>query len=258
MMRDVLRAARVSTAFLAAAEVWMVETSVPLRTAQTAMLAGAPIRWVDHLSNVPADAPIILLANEFLDCLPIDQWVCSASACRERRIGLGEGGELAFIVEGVDARRRPANPIDMIVERSSALVAMGRTVGGLLTRASGAALFIDYGRDEPGFGDTLQALRGHRKESPLAHPGRADLTAHVDFPAFVGAARAGGAQAAPLLAQGVFLRQLGIEIRAAALASANPAKADLIARQCERLVGPDQMGELFKVARIHSPGFEAP
>jgi SAM-dependent MidA family methyltransferase len=207
---------------------------------------------------VPTDAPVILLANEFLDCLPVDQWVYSHGACRERSIGLGDDGELTFVARTPGGRWAPDGGAEQIIERSAALAAHGRIVGELLARTPGAGLFIDYGRDQPGFGDTLQALRGHRKESPLAHPGQADLTAHVDFPAFVDAARAGGAQSAPLLTQGSFLRRLGIEVRAAALTAANPGKVDLIARQCERLVAKDQMGELFKAARLSSPGIEAP
>ncbi len=129
-----------------------------------------------------------------------------------------------------------------------------------MTEAKGAGLFIDYGRSTAGGGDTLQALRGHRKEGPLQNPGEADLTAWVDFPAFLDAA---GAAGAPILSQGVFLRRLGIETRAAALAGANPDQTGKIMRQLERLIGVDQMGELFKVVCLHSqglapPGFEAP
>ncbi len=128
----------------------------------------------------------------------------------------------------------------------------------MIGRARGAALFIDYGTAGAATGDTLQALRGHRKESPLANPGEADLTAHVDFPTFLEAARAGGARTAPLETQGDFLRRMGIGPRAGALAGANPEKAMLIERQLERLVAPAHMGELFKVARLHSRDIGAP
>jgi SAM-dependent MidA family methyltransferase len=131
-------------------------------------------------------------------------------------------------------------------------------VGALVAKAGGAALLIDYGRSEPALGDTLQALRGHRKEDPLAHPGLADLTAHVDFPAFLAAAEAAGAQVSPVEFQGDFLRRLGIEARAAGLTRAHPDQAEKIGRQLSRLVAPDQMGELFKVARIGAPGLELP
>jgi SAM-dependent MidA family methyltransferase len=120
------------------------------------------------------------------------------------------------------------------------------------------ALLIDYGYGEPSFGDTLQALRGHQKEHPLANPGLADLTAHVDFAGFLAAASAAGAQAAPIETQGDFLRRMGIEARAAGLCRARPDRADTISRQLDRLTASDQMGSLFKVAAVAAPGLCLP
>ncbi len=123
----------------------------------------------------------------------------------------------------------------------------------------GAALLIDYGRDAPGFGDTLQALRAHTKVSPLATPGQADLTVHADFPAVAAAARLAGAQTTPILSQSDVLRALGIDQRAGALMAAAEAKgradqAEVLARQHARLMDPDQMGTLFKAMAIHQKG----
>jgi len=244
MIGDVLRAARTAPGFLEAAEVWLVETSEPLRAAQAA--AAPTARWVRSVAELPTDAPVIILANEFLDCLPIRQWVRGDLDWMERRVGLGSDGALAFLAGG-DVR-----------ESSEALVGLGQAVGALVTRASGAALFIDYGRDAPGEGDTLQALRGHARENPLANPGVADLTAHVDFPAFLAAAAGAGALASPIRGQGDFLRALGVETRAAVLVRARPDRAGVIARQLDRLVAPDQMGVLFKAACVHSPGLAPP
>jgi SAM-dependent MidA family methyltransferase len=148
-------------------------------------------------------------------------------------------------------------PVGAVGEWSDALVGLGAEVGARLASQGGAALFVDYGRDTPGAGDTLQALRGHRKESPLANPGEADLTVHVDFPAFLAAAEAAGAQVGPIRTQRDFLRALGIEVRAAALARSRPDRAPTIARQLERLIAPDQMGALFKVAVVCQPGLVA-
>lgn len=251
MMSDVLRAGRAAPAFLAAAEVWLVETSTPLRARQAARLAEARVNWANTLREVPGGAPVIVLANEFLDCMPIDQWVAEAGGLRERRVGVDGFGELAFVSQGANGCSPSSG--NVLEERSAALEAFGEEIGRLFAGTPGAGLFIDYGRDRPGPGDTLQALRGHRKESPLASPGHADLTAHVDFPAFMAAAKRGGCDVAPLLTQAEFLRRMGIEVRASALARTNPAKSDLIARQWERLTSPAQMGELFKVARVYSP-----
>ena len=258
MMRDILHATRIAPGFQRAIEVRLMESSGPLRAAQGSTLSGAALKWADDLDGLPTDAPIILLANEFLDCLPIQQHVLVGERMLERRVGLDAGGRLAFTVTEAGCSGAPPRALaGPVLETSQALADFARSVGVLLTRSAGVALFIDYGRAEPGYGDTLQALRGHRKESPLAHPGEADLTAHVDFPAFLAAARETGALTLPLLTQREFLRRLGVDARAAALTSANPTKADTIARQLDRLIGPEQMGELFKVACIHSPEYVA-
>ncbi|MBC6982233.1 class I SAM-dependent methyltransferase [Caulobacter sp. 17J80-11] len=263
LMSDVLRAARLVPEFLAAAELWLVELSQPLRAAQAARLADAPLapRWADALSEVPSDAPLILLSNELLDCLPTDQFVRAERGWAERRVGLSPDGELAF---GLTPGHRPADaPEDLaaglVWEVSPAQAALGAEVGARIAAQGGAALFIDYGRDRPEPGDTLQALKAHTKISPLETPGEADLTVWADFPAFAAGARSAGAQAA-ILTQGALLRRLGIEQRAATLARARPDRAETLARQLARLVDPAEMGTLFKACAVHAgpvpPGFE--
>jgi SAM-dependent MidA family methyltransferase len=216
---------------------------------------------VASLADLPApDEPVILVANEFLDCLPIRQAVRTAGGWRERLVGLDPCGGLDFLLGEVIAApgAEADSPEGAVFEWSDALIEAGESVGALVNRCGGAALFIDYGREGPDLGDTLQALRGHRKESPLAHPGEADLTAHVDFPAFLAAAVAVGGVASPIVSQGRFLTALGVRERAAALTRSRPDRADVIARQRDRLIAPSGMGTLFKVAAVHSPGLILP
>jgi SAM-dependent MidA family methyltransferase len=154
-------------------------------------------------------------------------------------------------------------PEGSILEKSQAQEAFAAELAERLVADGGAGLLIDYGRGEPGFGDTLQALRRHRPVDPLATAGEADLTVHADFPAVIAAARAQGAATA-LTTQGDFLRRLGVVERAQTLSDRNPEKAPTIERQLHRLIGPDQMGELFKVCAVFHPqqlpvpGFEEP
>jgi len=265
LMSDLLRAGRAAPGFLAAAEVWLVETSAPLRERQKAALGDHPIRWASRLEEIPTDRPIILIANEFLDCLPIRQAAWEGERWRERMIGLDDSGALVFSAspKPLGLRLPEADEAWGVFEWSDALTDFGRKIGVLIARASGAALFIDYGRDRPEYGDTLQALRGHAKEGVFDNPGHADLTAHVDFPAFAEAARAAGARGSAIRTQGNFLRALGIEARADALIRANPESTARIGRQLCRLIDPEAMGELFKAVCLHSaglnpPGFEAP
>ena len=146
-----------------------------------------------------------------------------------------------------------------MLEVSLAQAALGAELGARLRRdGGGAALLVDYGRAEPGFGDTLQALRRHAKVDPLRDPGEADLTVHADFPTVSAAARAAGAGASAVLTQSELLQRLGIGARAEALARARPDHAERIGRQLHRLLAPGEMGELFKALALTQPGLEAP
>ena len=219
-------------------EVHLVETSPPLRDLQARAVAGAV--WHEAVENLPA-RPLLLVANEFLDALPVRQFVGGT----ERRVTVAAGG-LAFdrdgeIVEHSPARDRAIGAI------ATCLVAMG-----------GAALFIDYGHERSACGDTLQAVRRHAFAPVLHDPGEQDLTAHVDFEAAAKAASASGAEVTCLATQGSWLERLGIGGRAAALAAANPERSADIRAAVERLTGRDAMGELFKVMAIHSARWPAP
>lgn len=250
LMSDILRAARIAPGFLAACELWLIETSPPLRARQAERLAGADPRWAWSLADLPDDAPLFVVANELLDCLPARQFQHTERGWGERVVGLGPDGELAFGLRPASGCF-PEAPIGAVVERSPAQAAFATELAGRIVRQGGAALLIDYGAAEASPGDTLQALAGHRKVDPLAQPGEADLTVHADFPAVLAAARGAGARAG-LLTQGDFLRRLGVEARAERLAAAHPGKSATIARQLNRLIGRDQMGELFKAAAIWS------
>jgi SAM-dependent MidA family methyltransferase len=258
LMADILRASRLVSAFRDAVEIWLVETSSPLRALQADRLGDIHPRWAVSLAELPTDAPLLLVANEFLDCLPAHQYQRVASGWAERVVGLDEAGRLAFGLRPAPVHFGEA-PVGTVIERSPAQEAFAAELAVRLTQQGGAALLIDYGRDAPGCGDTLQALAGHGKLAPLDAPGEADLTVHADFPAVLANARTTGANGA-LLTQAELLRRLGVEARAAALAKARPDRAETITRQLERLTAPDQMGELFKVAAIWAgpapPAFE--
>jgi SAM-dependent MidA family methyltransferase len=268
LMADALRAARLDPDFLRAVDLVLIEPSPPLREAQARMLADSDVhpRWVASLDRVETDAPVILIANEVLDCLPARQFVRTSDGWMERRVGVDDAGGLVFGLSRITGGfTRPAYPVDPggTVEISEQQAVFGREVAALVKAASGAALLIDYGRARPEAGDTLQALRRHRKVDPLESPGEADLTQWADFPTVLEAALHAGADVTGCLDQGAFLRLLGIEHRAAALKAGRPDAAPVIDRQLDRLTADDQMGTLFKACAIFSPrslavpGFES-
>jgi SAM-dependent MidA family methyltransferase len=261
LMADALRAARLASGFLDAVKLVLVETSPPLIEAQRARLAGGPVEpaWAASILELPDGVPVILLSNELLDCLPAHQFVRVPQGWAERMVGLDDHGELAFGLSATPSGVAAAQAeLGDLVEVSPAQELFGAELGALIARQGGVALLIDYGRSEPGPGDTLQALKRHEKVGPLDCPGEADLTVHADFPAVAAAARRAGAHTAPILTQGELLGRLGIYTRAEALARARPDRTEILERQLARLTAPDQMGVLFKALAIHARGLTPP
>lgn len=261
LMADLARIVRVKPAFPEAVEIHLVETSPRLRAVQEKTLAGTgmAIRWHESIATLP-ELPTIIVANEFFDALPVRQFVWSGEAWSERMIGLGADGKLTMGLRPVD-QPSPASalPAGAVVEISPIGTAIMGEIAGRLARLGGAALVIDYGSDRPGFGDTLQAVQAHQYADPLAEPGEADLTAHVDFTALAKAARASGAETRPVITQAVFLDRLGLARRAGTLmAGKDEATRKAIEAAVERLTGPKAMGDLFKVLAIGSPGLALP
>jgi NADH dehydrogenase [ubiquinone] 1 alpha subcomplex assembly factor 7 len=261
LMADALRATRIVPSFLEAAQLHLVERSPSLRRMQAEKLHDFTPQWHDGVATLPA-GPLLLIANEFLDALPIRQFERRNKAWHERRIALAEDGEsLTFALDpqpSLLAAHLPACNEGAIAELCPPAAALGAGIGARLARDGGAALFIDYGYTAPACGDTLQALRRHQPQSVLDKPGEADLTAHVDFAHFAEAARAGGATVYGPITQRVFLQRLGVAARAATLMKNAPAQAEAIHAALERLIGASAMGSLFKVLALTRPGAPAP
>ncbi len=251
LMTDALRAAG-KVGLAGAADLWLVETSPVLRAAQAANLPQA--HWAERFCDVP-EGPAIVIANEFFDALPIRQFVRTKDGWRERLVGLS-GGRLAWGLGPAPAGLPADAPEGVVLETCAAAEAIAGQIGARLAACGGAALIVDYGALPPatGGGDTLQAVAAHASADPLETPGAADLTAHVDFGALARALARAGARVGPLVAQGALLSTLGLDARAAALARAQPERAQEIETQRRRLTAPDQMGTLFKALIAAGPG----
>ena len=262
LMADALRAARIAPDFTAAARVHLVETSPALRERQRAALAGAApaAAWHGRLDEVPA-GPTILVANEFFDALPVRQFVATPEGWRERLVGLDADRLVFGLSAAADARLAPAARPGEVREWPGAALEVAAAVADRLVRDGGAALVVDYGSAGPGRGDTLQAVRRHAFADPLAEPGEADLTVHVDFSRLAEAAWARGAAVHGPSPQADFLEALGLHERAAALKrSAAPTGAAAIDAAAARLTGRGEtaMGDLFKVMGLSRPGLALP
>jgi SAM-dependent MidA family methyltransferase len=253
LMADALRATKGVPGFHAALRVHLVEASPRLRAVQADRLAAFAPAFHDHADGLP-EAPLLVIANEFFDALPIRQFHRDGAGWRETVVGL-DGDRLALglsppvVVPGLRG--------EGIVEVCPVAGPIMARIGGLIARHGGAGLIVDYGAWGTQ-GDTFQALRGHAFADPLADPGRADLTAHVDFAALAAAA-AGCATA--FTTQGALLSALGIGARSERLARGLTGEALRQHRDAaDRLTNPARMGDLFKAMALcpeghHPPGF---
>ena len=271
LMSDALRATRAVTGFHDAVTLHLVETSAPLRAAQAATLAQSGITpiWHDSIDTIP-DGLVLLVANEFLDALPIHQFERTAYGWRERLVTPDESDDdrFRFVLSDDDASVLPPErlrdaPSGTIWETSPASHTTVRSIANRIARHGGAALFIDYGYAEQSGGDSLQALQGHRRHEPLEAPGSADITAHVDFTALADTAEAEGGTAQGPVDPGAVLLGLGLEARAerlrqAALTRNRADQAAAVATAYKRLIAPTEMGSLFKALALTGRNQPAP
>jgi NADH dehydrogenase [ubiquinone] 1 alpha subcomplex assembly factor 7 len=264
LMSDMLRALAVLPGARAAMRVHLVETSPVLRRRQRETMArhhgGVAPRWHDSLGAVP-DGPILLVANEFFDALPIRQWQHRAGIWHERRVGLDDAGDFVFVLgpAGAPPVAPPPAAEDAVFESCEPGCAVAAALGRRLAEHPGAALIIDYGHNATALGETLQAVRAHRYAPVLADPGASDLTAHVDFAALRDALGASGARCWGPVEQGAFLAANGARERVAVLTRGkDETTAAAIRGAVGRLLEREQMGSLFKVLAATSADRAAP
>ncbi|MGB0570515.1 MAG: class I SAM-dependent methyltransferase [Alphaproteobacteria bacterium] len=258
LMADTLRALATLPACRAAAQIHMVETSPTLRTAQQKALQGQNVTWHDAVPTLDG-LPAIFVANEFLDALPVRQFVKTRDSWRERMVDHNIAtGALTFTATGTASPDGPnaarlltdASEGD-ILEESPAVTAVVSAIATHIATHGGSALFVDYGHRRTAIGETLQAVRQHRPIGPLDAPGTSDVTAHVDFQRVAEAATAAGVRSLGPLDQGVFLQRLGIRERAKALrGNADERQTRDLNAALTRLIGPSEMGTLFKVMAL--------
>lgn len=265
LMKDLARTIRrIAPDLAASADFALIEASPRLMEIQrqTLVESGPAFTW--HAApDTLADQPLFIVGNEIFDALPFRQFVRQQDRWLERAIGLHESGfQFGIGAATLSPSELPPQaataPDGTIFEIAPAREALAATLSGHIARHGGAGIFFDYGHLAPGFGDTFQALRNHRSEDVFANPGEADLTSHVDFAALATVARAHGLEV-PAMTQGEFLLAMGLLERAGSLGQhADEAARDGIRAAVERLAGPDQMGDLFKVLAILPRGNGVP
>jgi NADH dehydrogenase [ubiquinone] 1 alpha subcomplex assembly factor 7 len=267
LMADALRAWRSVPKLLDRISIALVEMSPVLRETQANTLRASPasMRWYDSIDDVP-QGPLIVIANEFIDALPVRQLVRHGGAWRERCVALNDAGDFVFCVGATaerDARPSSLQSMDIadgaVVETRLAVAPLLSALAARAKQAPVAMLIADYGHEEAGTGDTLQAVHRHRFAEPLAQPGEADLTAHVDFGGLKQTATDLGLATFGPMKQGEFLLKLGLAARCDSLArNATEAQRAAVWSGAARLADPRQMGLLFKMLILQSSGLAPP
>ena len=269
MMSDILRTAALDKAFERALSVTLIEASAALEAVQGKTLAatGVPVTWAANLSKAPK-GPSLIIGNEFLDCLPIRQFIqddpfAGRGGWHERMVSVDDDNVLRFVkssaaIAEVDQAILPEGQSDARKDDLLETCPAARQIIDQISRRfmdhPGRALFIDYGPEMTEFSDTLQALKRHEKVGVFSDPGNTDLTARVDFAALQAIAAEAGLKTTDAVPQREFLSKLGIEMRAVALIKGKPDAKPKIMRQLHRLMDGDEMGELFKAICLSSPG----
>ncbi|HYW17114.1 MAG TPA: SAM-dependent methyltransferase [Allosphingosinicella sp.] len=241
-------------------EVHFVETSPVLRAVQAERAPNAA--WHEDLADLPEDGPILAVANEFFDALPVRQLIATATGWRERLVTVDADRFVPVAGPPLPDSAIPdplrSAPPGTVIEASPASLALARLLAARIAFEGGAALIVDYGHDRTGAGETLQAVRRHEYADPWAEPGEADLTAHVDFESLASAAARAGVAVHGPVAQGDWLARLGIDARAEALAKSAPNRSEELEIARNRLVSPGQMGELFRVLGLSAQSWPVP
>lgn len=255
LMDDILRATQSVPAFHAAVQIHLLEMSPVLKQMQRATLAGYMVQWHESLDTLPKDAPVLFVANEFLDALPFEQLQFERGEWMQRAVGIGADNALQAGLKGMEPSlhgyikrlTRPPEEGD-ILEVSPAIDGFLRQLSNIIQKQSGAGLFIDYGYENTAFGQSMQALHKHQPVSIFFKPGESDITAHVNFGHVSAQLSAMDLHATSIVTQSHFLKTIGIESRLVRLtAVADAGQARDLREGCHRLTADEEMGTLFKV-----------
>lgn len=259
LMRDALRAAQSVPTFLDAVDLHFVEPSPVLRQTLAEQFAPQDPVFLDDLAQAPTDHPILVIANEWLDCLPVQQYSRVGDAWHERVIGLNDAGELQF---GLNEQAAPPG-LTFPEEQSGAelqpgLKTVAETLNRLFAETPGRGLFIDYGPADDTPEDTLRAYQKRQQIDPLAAPGESDLTCDVDFARLCRLAQTQDLAVHGPISQSQFLLRLGAEARLNQLAKHQPAEAETLYQGVRKLVDPAEMGTRFQVLCLSHADMMAP
>ncbi|QTD57778.1 SAM-dependent methyltransferase [Parasphingorhabdus cellanae] len=241
-------------------QIHFVETSPALKTKQAALHNSAA--WHKTIDSLPTDGPLMIVANEFFDALPVEQFISTQAGWRRQMVARERNKFIAIpgttTIENQVLKSSAGLPAGTILESSPASVEILGDLSNRVAKQGGAILIIDYGYDHPGTGSTLQAVKNHLPISPFDSPGTSDLTAHVNFHSLGNIAKTRLLSVHGPTEQGQWLKTLGIDQRAKKLAESRPDQAEEIRAAHHRLTHVEEMGRLFRVMAAISMDWPEP
>lgn len=256
LMADVLRTLKALNTMpecYSGCDAVLMDVSPVLQSVQGKTLQGYDVSWTDNLDDAPRDRPIIVIANEFFDALPVRQLVHSPQGWQERKVKIQDNDlqwcETACALDAGVPDSAQAVPYGTVWEFSPTRESYISEICDAIKARSGAALIVDYGELEHKAGESLHAIKDHTHVDPLVDSGEADLSANVNFKALEDVVSASSLNT-EAMEQGQFLKAYGIEQRAAAVVAVNDDHRDDVEKALHRLTDSAQMGTRFKVMTI--------
>ena len=255
MMNQIIRSAKKFNYFFEKCEFIIYEKSKKLIQLQKKKLKKHKVKWLKDLNKLE-NRPTIILGNEFLDALPIKQFVNFNNQWYEKFIQKRDN-VFSFVQKKCNTKKIEKKLNLKIFENQNFLeisfeeIKLLKKLNYLISDRGGSMLFIDYAYIGSKMSNTLQAVRDHKKVNILEKPGSSDISHLINIPYLK--------QVAKILnleldynTQRDFLLNLGILKRAEMLSEKKKfsEKANIFYR-INRLIDKKQMGELFKVIHLY-------
>ena len=232
------------------------EKSELLKKKQQLNLKSENITWIDDI-KINNSYPIVFLANEFFDALPIKQFFKRKEGWVERFVNFKDEKNAEFNERSInikDIEKDLSFEISKdqeIIEYSPSSFEYLKDISNLIKKYDGGILIIDYGYLNLKMEETLQAIKNHKHSSILEDIGESDITYNINFNLFKRFISQFDDLNLIITNQKKFLTSMGIIQRAEIISENIPfsKKTDLFYR-IRRLIDEKQMGELFKVMLI--------
>ena len=180
LISDVIRVLKKFEQCYAAITIYLVEISPILWKLQQDVLQNEKIFWCKNIRDIP-DYPLLVVANEFFDALPVKQFVYVNNFWYEKYVTI-EDNEFKFTYKKVDKKFKVPDGIhDPIVEVCDEAVSIMKYIEYKILQNGGAAVIIDYGYINCPYKSTVQSVKAHQYNPLFENIGESDITAHVDF-----------------------------------------------------------------------------